>query len=603
MRAYVVDCVEVARVVRACAPDAAVVVLPRRIVAFEKAPDPTSQIRVPRFVTAPDAAQAVADASASISQAQSVLVVGYGGERLHRFAWEVAQCLGLNNVMLAAAVACDPDAVRQALFAPLPVDESLVLSCILREVAEDAAGFRRLGSNLAELAVLHAVSSSAGAMSSDALGVTATLTLGGSLVTARWDYHKDLCLDDGDPAVPSDFGERVPARAASVREFIVTAITHRPVVLPPPPPYRTATLCEELLAVGAVDSADLDLLSALEARLISEGGSWADSAGTSIPEQIFGWTMRAGPDRSSLSASRKRQWKLVESSRGSPFGIFHPSVRDSASPVSDSLEHFCNRISARAAVSQLQDAKIVESKVDLQSNDHAKLGIKAPLTYTFNVYTVVEQGWLVAAPSDAVLEMSRRGFNAPVANVGIGDVIVASKVSARTSATSATGAFGVSGLVRQIEAQGWLSPIAIGRAVIALVSKGKLSIVHREAALTADGRALLEACAQAVVGNNIGAFLATVSRAVAAVASRSAAYSPAMALILENVNTSSPLQPFDDDGNGMDDEEQQAVVKCPRCGGDMARKTGNFRTFWGCSGYPRCRQRATEIDGKLRFSR
>ena len=250
-------------------------------------------------------------------------------------------------------------------------------------------------------------------------------------------------------------------------------------------------------------------------------------------------------------------------------------------------------------MSQLQDAKIVESKVELQSNDHSKFGIKAPLTYTFNVYTVVEQGWLVAAPSDALLEMSKRGFNAPVASVGIGDVIVASKVSA---STGATGAFGVSGLVRQIEAQGWLSPIAVGRAVISLVSQGKLNIVHRQAVLTADGRALLDACAQAVAGNNIGAFLGTVARAVAGVASRSAAYSPSMALILENVNTLTPIEFIDDDASDVDGGAEQAVVKCPRCGGEMARKTGNFRTFWGCSGYPRCRQRATEIDGKLRFS-
>lgn len=45
------------------------------------------------------------------------------------------------------------------------------------------------------------------------------------------------------------------------------------------------------------------------------------------------------------------------------------------------------------------------------------------------------------------------------------------------------------------------------------------------------------------------------------------------------------------------------AVICPNCGKSMVRRNGKNGYFWGCSGYPKCRTTARDINGKPNFEK
>jgi hypothetical protein len=52
----------------------------------------------------------------------------------------------------------------------------------------------------------------------------------------------------------------------------------------------------------------------------------------------------------------------------------------------------------------------------------------------------------------------------------------------------------------------------------------------------------------------------------------------------------------------LDNEELEALLdpdnkRCPKCDGAMALRTGNFKSFWGCRSFPRCRGVIKEMVG------
>ncbi|MBO6207992.1 MAG: topoisomerase DNA-binding C4 zinc finger domain-containing protein [Lachnospiraceae bacterium] len=39
----------------------------------------------------------------------------------------------------------------------------------------------------------------------------------------------------------------------------------------------------------------------------------------------------------------------------------------------------------------------------------------------------------------------------------------------------------------------------------------------------------------------------------------------------------------------MDEETKNSMLKCPKCGGTLAKRKGPYGEFFGCDNFPKCR--------------
>lgn len=543
----------------------------------------------PSYVVGDDRAKRTIKAlKEAAEQADRVLLATDPDREGEAIAWHVAEALKLKNPQRITYGEITAKAVKAAVAAPRSIDMDLVHAQEARRILDRLVGYQ-VSPALSDKA---GKSLSAGRVQSPAVrlvvdrerairGFTPTTHYGVSLSfsePAPWRATWEPVLAEGQEyQLDAALAEAV----AKVTQVRVLAFDEGTSTAAPPAPFTTSTLQQ---AAQAKLKLKPKKTMELAQRLYEQGAiTYMRTDSPNLSDEAYeAITAYAGNNGLPLAAKR-RTWKAKGNAQEAHEAIRPSHIEDHEVGENDDERALYKLIWTRTVASQLADATFATRTAQLESTLPIE-GVAA--SFRARGRTLIDKGWkrLYEDPDDEGGDDEDETDNAvPVLEVGV--VLDVETGSVLTKTTKAPKRYTLATLVKELEAHG------IGRpATYAAILD---NITRREYVLE-DKKGFLAATpvAEKIIDELVGTFgfigldyTRELEQKLDEIADGSRTYldvvATAHAQLIGEIAALGPGQ----------------VHSCPECGKPLRKRQGKEGSFWGCSAYPECKVTMPDSEG------
>lgn len=354
----------------------------------------------------------------------------------------------------------------------------------------------------------------------------------------------------------------------------------------PPPPFITSTL--QQAASNVLKLSPKQTMAA--AQRLYEGGhiTYMRTDSPNISEEAVAEIREYCRSRDWPVVATPRQWKSKAQAQEA-----HEAIRPTHIDVEEAGENATEQalymlIRQRTLASQLEDAVFAVRTAELQGDDLQG----RPTVFEAKGRTLIRPGWKVVAVVDQAAEDEETAPENSVPHLTAGSFLTVGDGKVVTHKTKPPIRYSEASLIKALEKRGIGRPSTYASILENIISRGYVRFEKRNLAATDDGEAVIDAlCGRFTFLEYT--FTAGLEAELDAIAAGQAGYLDVIRKMhgcLEG-----ELGQF----------ETQANTPCPDCGKPLRhiiRKPGKNGQggydFWGCSGYPDCRASFSDHDGK-----
>ena len=245
---------------------------------------------------------------------------------------------------------------------------------------------------------------------------------------------------------------------------------------------------------------------------------------------------------------------------------------------------------ARAVASQLQPAKYATRTVRLVSLDH---GLPPAFGYVATSRSLIEPGWRVVFQDDAdeTPEDSERDAPNPVPRLAPGASLKASDGKVLSKKTRPPPRYTEAALIRALEEQGIGRPSTYAAILSNIERRGYVSVAKRALKAEPLGEAVIDELAGKFSFADLP-YTAAMETRLDDVAAGKLNYRAAVSEAWGTLSRERASLPDAAYAPAVDGPP------CPECGKPLRLRQGSRGPFWGCSGYPKCKVTRPDIEGK-----
>lgn len=560
--------------------------LPEKSMGVE-APDYRPQY----VVTKPDVVQKLIAAS----KGADVILATDPDREGEAIAFHLREVLGLKNPKRVAFNELTGKAVRAAIASPRLIDENLVHAQEARRVLDRLVGYRasnslsnaagqRLSAGRVQTPAVRIVVDREREIeafrSVDYYAVEALFNSDGIEWAATWNFKPYL---EGDAALWTD--RDFAASVAALRNFKVAGIEKAEKNRGAPAPFTTSTLQQAAsIKLKMKPARTMELAQ----NLFADGLITYHRTDTpNLSEEATGeiWAYLRDNDMAAYVPASRNTWKAKEGAQEAHEAIRPTHFNDRKPDIKDAdAARLYELIWLRAVACQMKAEVFDVTTIRLESLDVLLNNSRPEFIASGRVQRF--DGWRKLTGEDAASEDAEEVGQGLPALVE-GEALTATGGKVVDKKTKPPARFSEASLIKELEAQGIGRPSTYA-SIMATIST-RCYVAEEK------GRLIPTALGCKVVDALVGKFAfaelsytrgieADFDQIAEGKSSFKAVVSAADSLLSEELGK-------------LDGAEVGEVHPCPDCGKPMRRKKGPSGYFWGCSGYPDCKQTMPDKDG------
>lgn len=526
-----------------------------------------------------------------VSGASQVLLATDPDREGEAIAWHLAEVLRLKNPKRITFTAITPEQVKAALANPRQIDIQLVRAQEARRVLDRIIGYRV--SPVLQTTIQQRVS--AGRVQTPAVrlvvdrereirdfrsvehyGAELAFETDSSVWKAQWEAKP--YLSEGQEYL-SD--KALAQRASEVRRVEVLEFSDTQKTRPPAPPFTTSTLQQSASSrLKFKPKKTMDIAQKLyEQGAITYHRTDNPNTDPAGIEDIIAYAQKAGLP----TADKPRRWKAKEDAQAGHEAIRPTHAFDLDAGETQDEKKLYRLIWQRAVASQLAAAVYAVRTVRLGAGGFG---------YTATGRTLVSPGWMRIYESNEEEEA-----NNPVPTLKEGAELEVSDGRLLIKYTQPPTRYTEATLVKELEKQGIGRPSTYASIMEHIVEKGYVQPDKKEYLVPTP---LGEAIRDALVGRFCFVdleYTRQMEESLDKIATGKAEYHKVVSDTWQTLDrelgeltklTKSEVSAM----------PEFATYPCPECGKPMRRIEGQYGFFWGCSGYPECKAKASDVDGR-----
>ncbi len=397
----------------------------------------------------------------SVSHASHVYLATDPDREGEAIAWHLKESLGLTRYSRVSFDSITEKVIRAGIAAPRQLNMNLVRAQEARRVADRLVGYQ-VSPAISRQANADGLKLSAGRVQSVALRLVverqreidsfvstnhfgAEALFSNGAWRAEWDTN--TFLPEGSEYI---LDSALAAKAATCKEFKVTASTTATVSQAPPPPFNTATLLQAASVRLKISPAET---AAIAQKLFGQGLiTYHRTDSVNLSDEAVNDLKAFVGDKYPLP-NTPRRWKNKDSAQEAHEAI-RPTHFDQADAGEDALERSLYKlIWERAVTSQLADATYTENKLTLSADLDGQ-------QFVFRAVgrTPIDLGWRAMTPKDTTEEDDADSAESGAANLvpplPVGSVVSPSSTRVLSKRTRAPKAYTQASLIKKLEHEG-----------------------------------------------------------------------------------------------------------------------------------------------------
>ncbi len=371
--------------------------------------------------------------------------------------------------------------------------------------------------------------------------------------------------------------------AATTHPFSVTTITGSEQKRSPYPPFTTSTLQQAASTrLGFAPSRTMAV-----AQKLYEAGhiTYMRTDSPTLSASALGALGRTVTARYGSDLLMVRNFKAKAKNAQEAHEAIRPSDPNKRSAgTTDEQKRLYELIWTRAVASQMQDARIVKTKVLANIS-----GATIP-DFALNGSRVAFEGWLRADPA-------ARGEDVELPHLAEGDRLTTESVESEGKYTTPPNRYTEAGLVKELEKRGIGRPSTYATIMKNLADRGYVEKQGKTLMPTAVGDVVSSFLEEHFAPYISDSFTAEMEDELDDIADGTREYTATLATFYEPfhhaVTTKDAIAKLTDLGPAPE------AFPCPKCGAPMAYKLGRSGRFMSCTTYPTCDGARTESGGMV----
>ncbi|NMN07563.1 MULTISPECIES: type I DNA topoisomerase [unclassified Novosphingobium] len=543
---------------------------------------------IPHYVPTDRGADVLKRLRQDVAAADAVLLATDPDREGEAISWHLADALKLKAAQRITFTAITKDKVEAAVAAPRPIDMHLVRAQEARRALDRIIGYR-VSSALSDQA---GFTLTAGRVQSPAVrlvvdrereiasfrvtehfGAELTFTApDGAQWKAQWDTKPHL-VDGQDYLLDRQLADA----AAAVRHLCVTAFEDSEKPRAPAAPFTTSTLQQ---AAGQRLKLRPKRTMELAQRLYEQGAITYHRTDTPNMDAAGADDIAAFAAGAGLSlAAKKRTWKAKEGAQEGHEAIRPTHAADIEAGETDEEKALYRLIWQRAVASQLADALYAVRTAQL-AGDAAGVPAGVPISFKASGRTLINPGWLAVYADHPDDDSSKAGdeddtSTNPVPQLEIGADVAAEGGRVLTKHTKPPTRFTEATLVKELERQGIGRPSTYAAILDNISTRGYI-------VAGAKGYLTPHASGEKIRDTLVGRFrfieldyTRQLEDALDDIATGKARYTPVVA---------STWAALDGELAALAATPVAPTHPCPACGKALRQRRGKNGVFWSCSG-------------------
>jgi len=551
----------------------------------------------PCYVPTDRGKSTLAKLATAVKAAEAVYLATDPDREGEAIAWHLADALHLQAPKRVTFAEITEQAILRAVKAPRQIDMALVTAQEGRRVLDRLVGYQVSP----PLSRLLGGKNSAGRVQSPALRLvvdrereirafTVTTHFGVDLifdaienVSAGWKatWKPDAWLEPGQRYI---LDKELATRVSGIRKVSVASCTEQEVRKAPPPPFTTSSLQQAAsIALKLSPKETMALAQKLyEAGHITymrtDSPNFCDEAVAAIQEFCRSQNLPV--------VSQTRHWKSKDGAQEAHEAIRPTHIEVAEAGESDAEKALYGLIRQRTLATQLVDAIFSLRSVILQGDD---VDGRKP-EFEAKGRTLVDAGWKIVLEKDQTDEAEEEPDNPVPALQGDSQLTVGAGL-VRVLKTSPPGRYSEASLIKALESRGIGRPSTYAKILENIITRQYVKIEKRKLLPTECGEAVIDALSSRF-GFLDYDYTKKMEELLDALAAGKASYLTAMQQFKANLDTD--LASF----------SSANTHSCPDCGKPLRHmlkegtKSKKGYDFWGCSGYPDCKATFIDANGK-----